>query len=370
MSASVRKIESVQLLRAAAALGVILFHAAGLLATGTGSSSSWSKLGAAGVDLFFVVSGFIMWVTAVAREESAQQFLLKRAIRIIPLYWFVTVLVLVIVLAKPDLMHNASHDPAHFAASFAFIAWPHPALQGRLWPPVVPGWTLNYEALFYLVVAASLTFRKPWRGLLIATILVGLASWGMLLHPTQLLSFYTDPIVLEFLLGAAIGMSFEPLQPDPKVARGLALVGIALFLTLGRLGTDGNRVLTWGLPLAVLVLGAVNLRLPRGSRVLRWAIALGDASYSIYLTQFLVLPAAASVLGHLLGQASGILEQWGFVTGLVATSLASGIGTYYIVEKPLLRASKSLLMPPRQTVDPPAAPVLSGIQVESRQAAR
>jgi exopolysaccharide production protein ExoZ len=364
MPVSVRKIESVQLLRATAAVGVILFHAAGLLAARTGYSSPWSRLGAAGVDLFFVVSGFIMWVTAMAREEGAQHFLLKRAIRIIPLYWLVTALVLVIALAKPDLMRYASHEPAHFAASFAFIAWPHPILQGRFWPPVVPGWTLNYEALFYLVVAASLMLRKAWRGPFLAVVLVGLASWGMLLHPTQLLSFYTDPIVLEFLLGAAIGMSFEPLQPDPKWASGLALVGITLFLTLGRLGTDENRVLTWGLPLSVLVLGAVHLPLSRGSRLWRWAIALGDASYSIYLTQFLVLPAAALVLGHLLGHAGGPVEQGVFVTGLVGASLAGGIGTYYMVERPVLRALKGLLAASRDAVG--AAPLI----VISRRAAR
>jgi len=353
MAASVRKIESVQLLRAVAAIGVILFHAAGLLAARTGASSPWSRLGAAGVDLFFVVSGFIMWATAVARDEGAQHFLLKRAIRIVPLYWLVTALVLIIVLVKPDLMRYASHDPAHFAASFAFIAWPHPALQGRFWPPVVPGWTLNYEAMFYLVVAASLMLRRVWRGALISLLLVGVVSWGALLHPTGLLSFYTNPIVLEFLLGAAIGMSFGSLQPPPRVAGGLALVGLALFLALGRFGTDGNRVLTWGLPLALLVLGAVNLPRPGGSRIMRWAIALGDASYSIYLTQFLVLPAAALVLGHLLGHASGPLGQWVFVTGLVAASLAGGVGTYYVVEKPLLRASKGLLAAPREAVGPP-----------------
>ena len=353
MPTSVRKIESVQLLRAAAALGVTLFHAAGLMSARTGSFAPWSKLGAAGVDLFFVVSGFIMWVTAVARDEGVQHFLLKRAIRIIPLYWLVTALILVIVLAKPDLMRNASHDPAHFAASFAFIAWPHPALQGRFWPPLVPGWTLNYEALFYLVIAASLSLRKPWRAPLIAVVLVGLVSWGMLLHPTQLLSFYTDPIVLEFLLGALIGMSFETLRPEPKVAGGLALVGLALFLALGRLGSDGNRVLTWGLPLAALVLGVVNLPVPRESRIMRWGIALGDASYSIYLTQFLVLPAAGLIIGHLLGHVRRPLEDCVFVAGLVAAALAAGVGTYYIVERPLLHASKGLLAATRQAFGPP-----------------
>ena len=348
------KLGSVQLLRAAAAVGVILFHAAGLLAARTGSSPPWSALGAAGVDLFFVVSGFIMWVTAVVHDEDARRFLVKRAIRIVPLYWLITALVLVIVLAKPDLMRNASHDPAHFAASFAFVAWPHPALQGRFWPPVVPGWTLNYETLFYLVVAASLRLRAPWRGPLIAAVLVGLASWGMLLHPGHLLSFYTNPIVLEFLLGAAIGMSFKSGWPGPKLAGGLTLVGLALFLALGGLGTEANRVLTWGLPLAVLVLGAVNLPLPSGSRIIRWAIVVGDASYSIYLTQFLVLPPTATALGHVLEHGSGPLGRWVFAAGLVAAALAAGVATYYILEQPMLRASKGLLTGRQEAVGAPA----------------
>jgi exopolysaccharide production protein ExoZ len=196
-----------------------------------------------------------------------------------------------------------------------------------------------------------LTLRAAWRGPLIAAVLVGLASWGMLLHPGHLLSFYTNPVVLEFLLGAAVGMSFESRRrPGPKLAGALTVVGLMSFLALGRLGTEANRVLTWGLPLAVLVLGAVNLPLPRGSRIMRWAIVVGDSSYSIYLMQFLILPPAAAVLRHLLGPGTGPLRHWVFVAGLVAAAIAAGVATYYILEEPLLRASKRLLKDRHQAI--------------------
>jgi exopolysaccharide production protein ExoZ len=356
------KIESLQLLRAAAAVGVILFHAASQLAFLTGSASAWSGLGAAGVDLFFVISGFIMWVTAVDRDESAQRFVMNRVLRIVPLYWFITALVLMITLVKPGLMRNASHDPAHFAASFAFIAWPHPALQGHFWPPVVPGWTLNYEALFYLVVAASLPLHKAWRGPLIAAVLVGLALGGILLHPGGLLAFYANPIVLEFLFGIAIGASRESLRPGPKLSAAVLSAGIVLFISAGRLATDENRALMWGLPLAVVVLAAVNIQLPRGSRVLRWLLVIGDASYSIYLTQFLVLPPAGLILWHVLGAANGMLRNGLFAAGLLAAAIGVGVATYYCFEKPILRASKDFRRSRHR-------PVRQGIGCRSRTSA-
>src|SRR5882762_388467 len=87
------KIESVQLLRAVAALGVVSFHAAHLLFARNGLELRWTGLGAAGVDLFFVVSGFIMWVTALDRGMPIRRFAAKRIQRIVPLYWLMTAIV-------------------------------------------------------------------------------------------------------------------------------------------------------------------------------------------------------------------------------------------------------------------------------------
>jgi exopolysaccharide production protein ExoZ len=338
----VPKIESVQILRALAAGGVVWFHAAALLGTPPGTTLDWSQLGSAGVDLFFVVSGFIMWVTAIDRDASIKQFAIKRIVRIVPLYWLITSVVLAICTIKPELVHNASRDFKHFAASYAFVAWPHPTQPGRLWPPVVPGWTLNYEALFYLIVAASLALRKRWRGPFCAAVLVGLSQCGVLLHPTDRLAFYTNPILLEFLMGLAVGATYKSI-PFPAISWGLIVVGLTLFLCVGRLGTDDNRVLTWGLPLAMVTLGAVNWPLPGRAPVVRWLTALGDASYSIYLTQFLALPPAAKLLAHLIGDSTTALKSALCVLTLIAIALSVGLATYRLIEIPLTRAAKRIL---------------------------
>jgi exopolysaccharide production protein ExoZ len=349
----VSKIESVQILRALAAGGVVWFHAAALLGTPPSTTPGWSQLGSAGVDLFFVVSGFIMWVTAIDRDESIKQFAIKRIVRIVPLYWLITTVVLVICTIKPDLMHYASRDFRHFAASYALVAWPHPARPGHFWPPVVPGWTLNYEAFFYLIVATSLALRKRWRGPFCAAVLVGLSQCGVLLHPTNLLAFYTNPILLEFLMGLAVGATYKSI-PRPAISGGLILIGLTLFLCVGRLGTDDNRVLTWGLPLAMVALGAVNWPLPGGEPVVRSLTAFGDASYSIYLTQFLALPPAAKLLTHLFGEPTPPLKSALCILTLIAISLGVGLSTYRLIEIPLTRAAKRTLTRSRRISRQPA----------------
>jgi len=243
-------------LRALAALGVVWFHASALLAARTTSPVSWSKLGSAGVDLFFIVSGLIMWMTAIEHDEGVREFAFKRIVRIVPLYWLTTTFVLAITLFAPALMHNASHDPAHFVASFFFIAWPHPTLHGHYWPPVVPGWTLNYEALFYVVVAISLELRKKWRLPFCTAVLVGLSLCHALARPYQVLGFYTHPILLEFLFGLLLGA--WRVRLSATVGLTALVCGAVLFLIVGSWGTDDNRALMWGIPLALFTLGVIN----------------------------------------------------------------------------------------------------------------
>ena len=340
---STSKIVSIQALRALAALGVVWFHASSLLAARTAMTLSWSKLGSAGVDLFFIVSGFIMWKTAIDRDERVRDFALKRIMRIVPLYWLTTALVLTITLLVPGLMHNASHDLGHFVASFFFIAWPHPALPGHFWPPVVPGWTLNYEALFYGVVAISLALRKKWRLPFCAALLVGLSLCHPLVRPEQTLAFYTDPILLEFLFGLILGAT--RVQLNPALALTAVICGAGLFLAVGPWATDDNRTLMWGVPLTLLALGVIKAPAIVFSTSERVWVALGDASYSLYLTQFLVLPPAAVLASRTLASVHTAPPVYGvlFVTALVAVGLTAGLLTYRLIEQPILKLSKRLL---------------------------
>ena len=342
MSASQPRIVPIQVLRALAALAVAWFHASSLLAARTGATLSWSTSGSAGVDLFFIVSGFIMWMTAIDRDEGVREFAVKRIVRIVPLYWLATAAVLAISFITPRLMHNASHEPLHFLASFFFIAWPHPALPGHFWPPVVPGWTLNYEALFYAVGALSLARRRQWRLPFCAAVLVGLSLCHPLVRHDQALGFYTNPILLEFLFGLLLGTLRVQLAAAP------ALISIAcgalLFLGVGRWGTDENRALTWGVPLALFALGALHAPPIAPAALRRALVAIGDASYSLYLLQFLVLPPVAVMTWRALGGlqskfAGGVL----FVAILLAAALLAGLLSYRLIERPITAVSKRLL---------------------------
>ena len=339
------RLTSIQYLRAAAALAVIVYHALGQIEHRTGYSAPWQDLGAAGVDLFFIVSGFVMWRTAIDRNESVSRFALKRIVRIVPLYWLITTFVLGVVLVAPELMRSASRDFAHFAASYAFIAWPHPILEGHYWPAVVPGWTLNYEMLFYLVVAVSLALGKRYRVGFIAAVLVSLVTAGYVVQPNNVLAFYTDPILLEFLFGVGVGVLMTRAQPfSPRLGYGLMIAGGSLFLIAGTVwGMEASRALTFGVPLAILVIGALSVPTQTRSPVSRFFEILGDASYSIYLIQFITIAPVAAVLIRVYGHLNVWLAHAVFCAGILVTATATGVCTYYLVEKPILRLSKDWL---------------------------
>jgi len=327
--ASRKTIEPIQQLRGIAALGVVIFHSLSQI-NGESVISPYARLGAAGVDLFFVISGFIMWVTAAARDQSPVRFALKRLVRIVPLYWLVTTFVVVIVLLAPKLMRNATFDPAHVIASYAFVAWPHPKFDGRFWPLVIPGWTLNYEMPFYAIVTLSLLLRRNFRPWMIAAVLLGAVLLGLLLHPQSLLAFYTAPILLEFLFGIALGMLYmNGVALRQPVAWILLAAALLLFLAIGPHCTTLNRPVTWGLPMASLVLAAINLN---GFAPRKLLLSLGDASYSIYLSQFCIIAPCARLLGPLT-ESLGV-PRLPATSVLVLFTAAVVIVVYRAVERP------------------------------------
>ena len=330
-------IESIQHLRALAALGVVVFHALGLMEPYFGIQIAHKSLGAAGVDLFFIISGFIMWVTAIARDESPARFAWRRVVRIVPLYWLVTTFVLAVVTLKPSLMNSASRDPLHFVASYFFVAWPHPTVAGRYWPPVIPGWTLNYEMFFYLVVALSLFLPRLRRIPFILLVLAGLPLIGSLWHQTGAAAFYTNPILLEFLYGVGLGFLFTNGRGQgQRVSIALMVAGALLFFTAGLRGDEANRALWWALPLVLLVQGALHAPALAQGAPRAFSRLVGDASYSLYLTQFIVLPPTAKLLG---GALKSVAQPWAsiaFVCGLLAAAIMAALASYYLVEKPIL----------------------------------
>ena len=137
------KIEIIQVLRFFAAFSVMMVH---LPIIGFGI---W------GVDIFFVISGFIMMYVT---ENNQKNFLIKRIIRIVPLYWILTLGVFSIAIFYPDLLNNTTANFEHLIKSLFFV--PFDKNSSGHFPILFLGWTLNFEIIFYILFSISLFFQK------------------------------------------------------------------------------------------------------------------------------------------------------------------------------------------------------------------
>ena len=317
---------SIQYLRGLAALSVAVFHTT-LTANQTFYPIPVLSFAAAGVDVFFVISGFIMWVAG--RDQTPGEFFKKRITRIVPLYWSVTVALYF----GWVLVGHAAPAVIDFLRSLMFI--PYVAENGETVPVLVVGWTLNYEMYFYLLFAASLMAPKMMRAAVLLGTIGILAFSGVVWHLAPPWQLYTSPLLLEFACGALLAMAFCAGRiPRRQFGIVLILAG-ACSLVLSELHPPAAdsywRLIAWGLPAVCIVAGALSFDGKFFSRTLK---AAGDASYSIYLTHTLVISAIKHAL-----LAIGVNGLMGGVL-LIALGIAAsglfGFAVYSLIERPLL----------------------------------
>ncbi len=331
------KIEAVQALRAVAALSIAILHvlhdAIGLDPTGMigrlHSALPWD----AGVDLFFVISGFVMVYASAelfGRRDGTALFMARRLIRIVPLYWATTTLFLLMALIARPVVTEGAGSVAHILMSYAFL--PSRGPDGAIQPIYSLGWTLNYEMFFYIVFAAFI-WQVRRRALILVTFTLGAA---IAVHPlipadATALVFWTDPIVAEFLFGMAIAaLATRGISLSLGVSVGLALLAL-LWLIGGYVsGIAGSRPVTTGLPVAMLVAAAV---FGRAIRLPTTLVLLGDSSFALYLVHPFAM-RAVQLFWHWLH-----LTGTGAAVAYVATSLllaiAVSVAVYEWFERPI-----------------------------------
>ena len=314
---------------------VVTFHVCDKLARMEGASGAIAfPVGLTGVDVFFVISGFIIFVTARQSDATPLGFMRKRLIRVVPLYWVLTLFVAAVAGAKPDLLASTVFDGPHVVASLLFVPWPHPQIDAML-PLLIPGWTLNYEMAFYVAFAASLALPRPIRLWALLGLMAGLAAMGPAVARDGVLDFYTNPIILEFAGGLLIARAWTSgISLPARTANLIALAGFALLYAGSE--TTLPRVIAAGVPAFLIVAGAVFSESRYEMRPSRILVMLGNASYSIYLSHVLVLPAFArlwTAVGLDGGGASGLA----FALAALIVCAVAGVLLYQIVERPLLR---------------------------------
>jgi peptidoglycan/LPS O-acetylase OafA/YrhL len=368
----------VQILRAVAALMVVWHHGRHevslLAARGAGPDLAPATLLPwwAGVDLFFVISGVVIVHASrgLAGTPGAwRRFLAHRIARVVPLYWLTTLVVLALALAAPGLLGEAgalAREPGLVAASFLF--WPMARPDGSVQPLYGLGWTLNYEMAFYALFALGLGFGLRGAVAWLAAVLAALEAAGSLLALPLPLAFWADPVVLEFALGAGLGLlRRQGVRLPGPVRLGLAGLGLSGFLLAAwSLGGTGEvpgfaRPLQAGLP-AVLLVAAAALgpersregfaRLPIPVRALA---RLGDASYALYLVHPFALRAGREILVRL--SLAGPLHPWGSLVLMALLAVAVALVVHRLVERPLTHLLRARL---ENRVGSPRRPVFTG----------
>jgi exopolysaccharide production protein ExoZ len=336
---------SIQALRGAAAILVVMFHA-GLRFD---PSERTFRLGNAGVDIFFVISGFVMWVVATRRPTTPGVFLLHRFIRLVPLYWAFTLLMVALALMIPAQFPRLMLTPAHIGWSLVFV--PHAAPpKGHIGPVLGQGWTLNFEVLFYLLFSGVLFLPARQRLAALAAALVALVGLGFVVATPHLpVTTLLSPLLLEFLLGLLLARLFQGGRCVPISLCWGALAAGVLLLLLGSPGAadDLARTIQYGVPAALIVFGLVGLEIAGRLRLPVLVLLLGDASYSIYLSHTFMI----SVLGKIW---PADLPPIAFILVVTPAAVAGGVVVYWCGERRILAGLRYLTGQTRRRFEAPA----------------
>jgi len=295
------RIQNIQALRAFAAASVLVGHA-----------GFWpAHVGAFGVDIFFVISGFIM--AGLCELESAGTFARRRLTRILPLYWGATLAVFALALIAPSLVHATRPNLAELLKSLLFI--PFTKSNGNLQPVLYLGWTLNCEMFFYSLLVAGLACSRKYAAALAAAALCAVVAAGSLIGGSSVfVRFYGRPLLLEFVGGMLCFAIARRMPALPRwllgVAAAAAVVGFFVAIPPA-------------VPAIALVLAAVLLAKQGFDTRSRLLVLAGDASYVLYLIHPYLLGVCTHALPGLAGRLAG-----------VAVSLALPLWIHLRIEKP------------------------------------
>ena len=340
-------IVSIQYLRGIAALLVVAFHVKVRLLR-MGYEGAWPGWLGCGVDIFFVISGTIMWLTTYGRAMSPREFLLRRFLRIAPLYYVMTALIVAIMVVAPALVVGGRLNAHHIIASLLFLPALHPVL-GTMEPVLPQGWTLNYEMVFYLLFAGALVLSRPFRPWAVCLALLALVLGGVGSDPHSIFGFFTSSIVLEFGFGLLLGVAITSGVPLPKTVAALLLIAGAIGIPATWSLVEGGipRAGLSGVAATALVAGAIFLELRGAMLRNRILQLLGDASYSIYLVHGLAL-SAIGVAWAKIGLGISPVAIAGFTAVSIVGAALVGIVVYFAAEKPLQNLSRVALLRTRE----------------------
>lgn len=301
------------------------------------------------IDIFFVISGFGTFCAsrkyfAVAGQST--RFARRRLLRLVPLYWLFTgLMVLAMFLFSGEVAH-ASFSIEHLLASLFFLPWPNP--EGETLPILILGWTLNYEMLFCMVFALALALPLR-RGVAVVGGIFALAALAYPFVPERfwVLKYWSNPIMLEFVFGIALAELYvRGARLTLWQGALLALAGFALLLAVTAWPDRSLplRVIWAGIPATMICAGFAMTASPApGNKFYDNAVKLAGAGYVLYLAH----PFAINIVA-LVWRKAGASSMAVFIPAALILSVAMAVAIHRWLEKPLNRFIDGLQPRPRE----------------------
>lgn len=323
------RLHALQYLRAVAALAVVYSHS---VLQVEDYQQYLIDSGSFGVDIFFVISGFIM-IYIAKPNDTPKAFFINRIRRVVPLYWFFIFLMVAILLAMPSVFKATIFEWDTFLKSLTFIPHWSVAHQGHVWPIVAPGWSLIFEMYFYLVFALSLLFAERFRVVFITLVISIVFVIGTLndTGESAVAQFFAKSMVFEFILGMLLAVAWKRGFRLPS-STGWYLLLFAVCLLF--LDLPVPRIFKYGIPSLFIVMACLFINVKQYN----WAVLLGDASYALYLSHIFTLGVMRKFVAPLLGE--GLTAAYLFVVISLIVSTIVGIYIHKYVDNWLLRTER------------------------------
>jgi exopolysaccharide production protein ExoZ len=327
------RIECISFLRCLAATLVVLYHTdLHILRLSDGRHIHAFGFAAAGTDLLFVISGFVMVYITRGNGVGFGDFMFRRAARIAPLYWLLTV----VMLAAPS-----SHRPSSTRRLELRTSWHRcqPCrIRIRCWHPApIPVSGLGAELLHVLYVLFGLfLFCRPRRIARRRLILISPGLWLLFPLRSTLFDFYGAPIIIDFVVGMAVAWIYQERDAVGRAIIVLVLAASAALFAIGvarEISGGDERFLYWGLTDGGLLFSFVFIEKEWGWWTPALLRQLGEASFAIYLSNQFTLAIATKAL-----QATGlgpVLGLAGSQVLLVVSALAAGLLVNVVAERPM-----------------------------------
>ena len=346
-------INSIQFLRGFAALAVVVHHTGGYVKRYFEPTLLFEdkfSIGFAGVDLFFVISGFIIHFTSknyLNNPSKLKEYLKKRFIRVYPIYWIITTILFIsswlIVEILDKNIFSIGYPNTLIAYIQTYLLLPlHFAIN-----PVT--WTLSYEIFFYLCFAILIISKRLW---IIPALILAVSFYNIFINIPEIVevklnyfNFIFSGYNFEFMFGFLIYPLHEKIKLSNIISVILLIISISIIALFGYDIGDYDsykRVLTFGLPSGLILLSLLNLENNNAISFPKITLTLGDASYALYLIHFpmmLLMNKIPQILGY---NFSAIQEVW-YSYFIIISMVISSIYVHKWIEMPVAKKLNSLL---------------------------